>query len=610
MAKDTGKPDISGSRIEPYLMAVLARRFEAINREMTNTLLRTARSAVLNIARDFSCAITDGNARLVSVAEGLPVHTGTSHMIVEPVLELHGDSLRPGDCYFNNSAYYGGNHLADFTVTVPVFYKDRLMFFTNNRAHQADCGHPVPTTYSYWAKDVYEEGPHLPCVKIQQDYKDVDDIIRILKMNIRAPDVWYGDYLAQLGAVRIGERRIIELCEKYGVDVIMAFADDWQDYGRRRMIEAIGSLPKVTCEGEDWHDPVPGVAPEGIPVRAKVTVDPDEGYITVDLRDNIDNVPGGFNSTEATATALAMAGVFNVLDPTLPHNEGANKRIRVILREGACVGKPRFPAGTGVATTDLVDRLVNLITGLLTDAMGYPYGMAQSGTGMNCAPVVSGVDWRRGNRSYVNQMITGGGGRGGGGHHGADGWVTYSLPVVAGMMNFGSVEIHEQLYPIKYDVNEVAQDSAGVGQWDGGPGGVSIIGPRHDPATFVTVGDTVEFPVKGSLGGQEAPKALIQMYNVETPDDKQDVPPTGVHELQTYDRIYFWNGGGGGYGDPLDRDPELVRHRVREGWLSLERARDLYGVVVDTGPELYAVDLEATDKLRERMRMEKNGGRE
>lgn len=592
------------TRIEPYLMALLARRFEAINKEMTNTLLRTARSQVLSIAKDFSCAITDKDARMVSVAEGLPVHTGNSHMIAQPVLELHGKELKPGDCYFNNSGYYGGTHLADFTLAAPVFYKGKLVFFTVNRAHQADCGHPVPTTYSYFAKDIYEEGPHLPCVKIQEGYKDVEDIIRILKTNIRASDVWYGDYLAQLGAVRIGERRIIELCDKYGLDTIMEFADAWQEYGERRMIEAIKKLPKITAEGEDWHDPVPMVAEQGIPVRAKVSVDPDEGYITIDLRDNIDNVPGGLNSTEATATAMALAGIFNVLDPTLPHNEGAMSRVKILMREGACIGKPKFPAGIGVATTDLVDRLVNLISRILTEALGYPYGIAQGATGMNAAPVISGTDWRRGNRVYISQMIPlli----MGGGGHHGADGWVTYGIPVVSGMMISGSIEVLEQYYPIKYDVCQVATDTFGAGQWDGGPSMELAVGPRHDPCIVVSVSDTNKFPVKGVLGGEDSPLSLNQKFTIEKPEEKTDVPPTGPLMLAPNERIYYWKSGGAGYGDPLDRDPELVRHRVREGWTSLKKARDVYGVVLDTKPEKYAVDYEATKKLREQLKKEK-----
>ena len=593
-----------GMRIEPYLMTLLARRFEAINKEMTNTLLRTARSAVLNVARDFSCAVTDKDARLVSVAEGLPVHTGTSHMIAEPVLELHGHELKPGDCYFNNSGYYGGTHLADFTLAAPVFYKNKLVFFTVNRAHQADCGHPVPTTYSYFAKDIYEEGPHLPCVKIQQDYKDVEDIIRILKTNIRASDVWYGDYLAQLGAVRIGERRIIELCDKYGLDTIMAFADEWQEYGKRRMIEAIRKLPKITVEGEDWHDPVPMIAEEGIPVRAKVSVDPDEGYITIDLRDNIDNVPGGLNSTEATATAMALAGVFNVLDPTLPHNEGANSRVKILMREGAVIGKPKFPAGVGASTTNLVDRLLSLIARILTEALGYPHGIAQGAAGMNGAPVISGTDWRRGNKVYVNQMIPlll----MGGGGHYGADGWVTFGIPVVSGMMTSGSIEVLEQLYPIKYDMCQAVTDSFGAGQWDGGPSMELAVGPRHDPTIVVSVSDTNKFPVKGVLGGEDSPLSRNQKFNIEKPEEKTDVPPFGVLVLQPNERLYIWKSGGGGYGEPLERDPELVRHRVREEWVSLEHARDVYGVLLDTKPEKYAVDYEGTKKLREQLKKKK-----
>ena len=591
-------------RIDPLLMVVLSKRFEAISREMANTMLRTGRSGNINTAKDFSCGITDGQARMVCVDEGLPVHIGGAGLAAKYMTDVFHD-IRPGDCFINNSPYHGNNHNADHTLFAPVFYKGKHIFTTIARAHQADIGNHDPSAYVPFARDVYDEGAIIfPCVRIQQNYKDEQDIIRMAKVRIRAPEQWYGDYLAELGAVRTGEKRIMEMCDKYGLDVVLAFAEQWQEYGKRRMIEAIKKLPKITTEGEDWHDPVPMVAEQGIPVRAKVSVDPDEGYITIDLRDNIDNVPGGLNSTEATATATALAGIFNVLDPTLPHNEGSIGRVKILMREGACIGKPKFPAGVGVATTDLVDRLVNLISRILTEALGYPYGIAQGATGMNAAPVISGTDWRRGNKIYVNQMIPlli----MGAGGHHGADGWVTYGIPVVSGMMISGSIEVLEQLYPIKYDICEVATNSFGAGQWDGGPSMEVAVGPRHDPTIVVSVSDTNKFPVKGVLGGEDAPISLNQKFTIEKPEEKTDVPPTGPLMLAPNERIYYWKSGGAGYGDPLDRDPELVRHRVREGWTSLEKARDVYGVVLDTKPEKYVVDYEATKKLREQLKKEK-----
>jgi len=236
--------------LEPYLMVVLSRKFEAITRELNNTLLRTARSNVMATARDFSCSITDAKHRILCVAEGNTNHVVGSRLVAKAVTDLF-DDIRPGDCFLNNSPYYGNNHHADFTISAPIFYKGEHLFTANARAHQADCGNSQPTTYMPFSKDLYEEGAlDFPCVRVQRDYKDIKDIIRMCRQRIRVPDQWYGDYLAQIGAVRIGERRLIELCDKYGVDTIKAFIEQWQDYGERRMIEAISVLPRGTWKGE------------------------------------------------------------------------------------------------------------------------------------------------------------------------------------------------------------------------------------------------------------------------------------------------------------------------------------------------------------------------
>ena len=191
----------------------------------------------------------------------------------------------------NNSPYYGGNHHADYTITVPVFYDGELLFTVNARAHQADCGNAKPTTYYYSCRDLYEEGGlDFPSIRFQRNYKDVEDIIRMCRVRIRVPDQWYGDYLAQVGACRIGERRLIHLCDKYGVSTLKAFIEQWQDYGKRRMKEELAKFSRGTWQGETTHDPVPGVAEEGITIRLKMTIEPDDGYIELDFTESDDCV--------------------------------------------------------------------------------------------------------------------------------------------------------------------------------------------------------------------------------------------------------------------------------------------------------------------------------
>ena len=171
-------------KIEPFLMAILSGRFRAITKEMANTLMRSGRSTVLNTAKDFGCSITDEQCRVVSMAEGLPIQLAAVHLIPKAVIELFKDDIRPGDIFLNNSPYYGNIHHADYTICAPVFYDGELQFFVMNRAHQADTGAPIPTVFLPFAKTIYEEGLHFPCLRVQRDYEDISDIIRMIKYRI------------------------------------------------------------------------------------------------------------------------------------------------------------------------------------------------------------------------------------------------------------------------------------------------------------------------------------------------------------------------------------------------------------------------------------------
>lgn len=366
-----------GDRFDPALLAVLANRFDAIVREMTNTLLRTGRSAVVAVARDFSCSIVTAEDELLAAAEGLPVHVFGSHLQTASMRELQPD-LREGDAYLDNDPYVGNTHAADHTILVPVFIDGVHVFTAVAKAHQADCGNSVPSTYHPLARDVYEEGALIFSVtQVQRDYRDIDDIIRMCRRRFRVPEQWYGDYLAMLGAARIAERRLKEVAAKYGVDVLRAFVREWFDYSERRMIHAIRRLPAGTVVGKGGHDPF-GPVVDGIPLRAAVTVDPEEARISIDLRDNIDCLPVGINESRACSTNNAISGVLNVLENDIPVNSGAFRRIEVLLRDNCVVGVPVHPTSCSLATTNVADRLINIIQHSFSE-VGDGFGMAEGG---------------------------------------------------------------------------------------------------------------------------------------------------------------------------------------------------------------------------------------
>ncbi len=581
--------------LDQVVLAVLANRLDSIVREMTNTLFRTGRSAILNTAKDFSCSIVTADNQLLSSADGLPIHVLGGGRQTESMQEFHPD-LAPGDAYLHNDPYLGNTHTADHTILVPVFVGGQHIFTVAAKAHQADCGNSDPSTYMPFAKDVYQEGGlNFPCVRIQRNYEDVGDIIRMCRRRIRVPEVWYGDYLAALGAARIGERRLQALVERYGADTIATFVREWLDYSERRMTHAIKSLPAGKLEAEGRHDSLPGL-PNGVPVKVKVEVDPANGLVTVDLRDNIDCVAVGVNLSQTCATAGALIGVLNCIDPSVPRNEGSFRRIRILLKENCVVGIPKFPASTSMATSNVTNRLINATQrafSMLGDGYGLAEGAASMGAGFG---VVSGFDRRHGNEPYVNQMVIGN--NGGPGAPGCDGWVTYCMPDAAASVMVDSAEIIEQKYPLIIRSLRLVEDTGGAGRFRGGPAGEIVYGPLHDVMTVAYFAEMHEDPPKGTRGGREGCRS--QVSKIRQDGGEEPLPPIGLVELQPGEYIRGLESGGGGYGNPLERDPNRVRHDVLEGWITLPAARDTYGVVLKGKTEdgSLAVDGTATTALR------------
>jgi N-methylhydantoinase B len=583
------------SGLDQVVIAVLANRLDSIVREMTNTLFRTGRSAILNTAKDFSCSVVTADHQLLSSADGLPIHVLGGGRQTESMLEFHAD-LAEGDAYLHNDPYLGNTHTADHTILVPVFVDGTHLFTVAAKAHQADCGNSDPSTYMPFAKDVYQEGGlNFPCVRIQRRYEDVGDIIRMCRTRIRVPEVWYGDYLAALGAARIGERRLKTLVEKYGVDTIAAFVSNWLDYSERRMTHAIRALPAGRMAAGGRHDALPGL-PEGIPVNVIVHVKPDEGRIEVDLRDNIDCVPVGVNLSQTCATAGALIGVLNCIDATVPRNEGSFRRISVLLRENCVVGIPRFPASTSMATSNVTNRLINA-TQRAFSMLGAGYGLAEGAASMGVGfGVLSGTDRRRGGAPYVNQVVIGN--NGGPATPTCDGWVTYCMPDAAASTMVDSAEIIEQKYPVMIRSVRLVADTGGAGKFRGGPAGEIVYGPLHDAMTVAYFAEMHEDPPCGTLGGEAGQRSSAAKIGVD--GREEPLPPIGLVELQPGEWIRGLESGGGGYGSPLERDPERVRHDVLEGWVSAASARDTYGVVLAGSRESadVNVDAEATARLR------------
>ncbi|MSP82474.1 MAG: hydantoinase B/oxoprolinase family protein [Alphaproteobacteria bacterium] len=592
----SGRPRVKAQSFDPMLMAVLASRLEAIVREMSNTVMKASRSAAITNARDMSCALLTFDHRLICVEESMPIHTNSLEINTRAIADTY-DEIHEGDAYFNSSPYHGTTHHADMTLCVPVFCDGEPLFWAMSRSHHADTGAHVPTTMDANLKTVYEEGLHLPNMRFQENFADREDLIRMCRHNIRVSNVWYGDYRAQVGGCRVAERRLKELVERHGLGTIKDFIEAWIDYGRRRAIAAIRQMPSGTITYRTVHDPIPGIAPDGIPITAKVTIDAKKGEVTVDLRDNPDCVDGGVNLSETCSTAACRIGVFYNLDPSVPHNQGSADRIKVRLRDGCVVGRPRYPVGTSNATMGVNDRLINAVQCSFTK-LGEPYGMAEGGTEFGAfMGVISGVDHRRGTpHDYINMVFFGL--SGGPANHGHDGWVTYEAPNGGGVLKLDSVEMDEAMYPFLVNGRNIAPDSMGAGRWNGAPSTEGAYESLSGDMAVAYCSDGDVNPAQGVLGGLAGRPVLNRKMSRN--GHVELLPSFHIETCKPGERMMFRTCAGGGYGKPGQRDPERVAHDVNRRWLSVERAIETYRVALRLAANGidYVVDPERTATLR------------
>ena len=581
-------------KLDGVQLAILNNRLEGVARKMANTLMRTGRSGVLNIARDFSCCILTADCELLVANEALPIHTLSGPDIMARAMKTFHPHLKRGDAFLNNSPYHGCSHAADHTLLVPVMDEDgRHRFTVLCKAHQADIGNSIPTTYHGTAKDVYEEGALIfPAVKVQENHEINQDFVRMCRMRIRVPEQWWGDFLAMVGSARIGEQEILALAAEVGWDTLDLFARDMFDYSERQMIDAVRAMPAGEARRSSTHDAIPGTPAEGVPVNVVVRIDSAAARISVDLTDNIDCIPCGLNLSEACARTSAMVGVFNSIEHSVPKNAGSFRRLDIKLRENCVVGIPLHPVSTSVATTNVADRVSNSVQSAIAD-IAPGHGLAECGAlSPPAAGVISGTN--AAGVAFVNQIFLGM--TGGAAAPTADAWMTICHVGNGGLCNLDSIELDELRQPLQVYSRRLIPDSEGAGTYRGAPSLEVEFGPVGCDMSVAYVSDGADNPPKGVRLGREGGAA--SQYLIKRNGEKQRLKAYGQVPLRDGERILSISCGGGGYGDPIQRDPRSVRDDVMEGRIGLARARDVYGVVLTNSQD---IDAAATTAQRGRI---------
>jgi N-methylhydantoinase B len=585
---DVPRMEVKRDVLDPVTFAVLGGALFSVCQEMDITLRNTSLSPIINIGKDFSCAIFTSDAQLVAQACNCPGHVGSMHYAVLSCISAFGfENLAEGDVYMLNDPYQGGTHLPDITLLTPVFYQNQLVMFAGNRAHHSDVGGSCAGSFPL-SSSIFEEGVRIPPVKFYDRGVKVPSVLSILLANVRTPEEVEGDIEAQLAANQAGVRGIARLMGKYGRDVVLSAILEYMDHSERAFRTSL-NIPEGSYCAEDWIDG-DGRKEGARKIRANVVVKGSDVF--VDFTGTEAQADGPINSIFPTTASMVVAALLALTDPTIMPNHGFYRPIHVKAPSGTLVN-PNFPA-PAVGFPDVCNRIVEVIMEALTPVIPERVIAATSGTTTNC--FFGGIHPASG-QPYVWYNINSQGGWGG--RKGADGWHNVCFIEANGWDI--PAETIEYRYPWRVLSYKLRDEDSGAGQFRGGKGNYIALTPLGHDVQFAINGDRAVTLPYGIFGGKPGIGGSCTIYR-KNGEIKRVAPRMLKADrlvLRQGDIIIIKAPNGGGYGNPLDRTIEAVRADLLDGFVSRGSARRDYGVVFRAGSD--EVDINATSGLRARM---------
>jgi N-methylhydantoinase B len=572
-----------GIGMDPILFSVLMRRLEGIAQEMSMVLEASSWTSIIALCHDFSCVIYDKEARQVCMYDALPAHTTSMQLVIQEITRTFGPDIHEGDVIMTNDPYRGNTHIGDIVCATPVFVDGCHLFWSASKAHHMDVGAFIPSSCTASSENVYQEGITIPPVKIVARGERRADVIDFFLSNVRYRELVDGDLLAQMGSIETGRKRLTELCVEFGTEVILGYVDEVLAYADRRMGEAIAAMPDGTYHGEGWVD-TDGFQTTDIPIKAAVTIAGDRAI--VDFDGCGPQAKGGMNGTQATTLSAGVIPFLLMVDPDIPHNEGCVSHIEVRSTEGT-IANPRYPASSSCATIVPAAMLHDAVNKAMASAIPelVPAGTGRCGN----VPVFSGVDPRSGAEWA---MMVFNNSQGSGATAQAEGWPLIESPAAAGGQKSLAIEQMELLYPVLIERMEVEPEAQGFGRHNGGCGVRMVVAPIGTEMDCITFGDGCANPPHGVLGGT-AGIGGGQYVEDRAGGPRRFISASGYVTIADGQAWVGVATGGGGYGDPAQRDPEQVRRDARDGLISRATAAEVFGVVLsdDEDPVL---DVQAT----------------
>ena len=557
-------------KIDKVLVSILKRRFKAITDEMSIALEKTTRSPILCEAKDFVTGLYDRYGNMLEQTENLPILAFSLAPVCKYIIDYFGDEIYPGDVIFHNDVFSLGNQNNDVAVYKPIFYKDKLVGWSACKGHQADIGGCVQGGYNPNATEVWQEALRIPPVKVYEKGKLRKDVWNLIFANIRLPIV-AEDMKAEIGSCVVGERRFIEIIERYGEDIFEAHKEFLFDSTEKMMKSEIREIPNGVYTGEStvfFDGKIPGSK-----YKIKVTITVEDENITFDYTGTDPQTNGFVNGTYTSSASATILTFLQMVNPDMPHNQGMIRPINIIIPEGTILNA-KYPAATTYGN-HLCPNNADAIMRALSKAI--PDRVTAEWNELLCS-LTTGIDPRK-NEPYVDICFMGLKG-GSGAIKGCDGYDHIGMIDASGGVLDQDYEMFEQQTPHLLLLHEYWTDSAGAGKWRGGLGVETKFVIGSDNTKLVTFGDGDVEPAFGAHGGKEGTLNKIELiypdgkvYRTTTKDLLENVPKGTIYFQQA--------GGGGGYGNPSERPASKVIKDVRNGVVSIEKAKEDYEVIIN-----------------------------
>ena len=555
------------SQIDPILLSVYANTFKSITDEMSIVVEKSTRSPILCEAKDFVTGLYDAQGNMLEQTENLPILAFSLAPVCRYLLEYFGDEIYEGDVIFHNDVFSYGNQNNDVAVFRPIFFEGVLTAWTAVKGHQADIGGNVQGGYNPNATEVWQEALRIPPVKVYEKGKLRQDVWDLIFANIRLEIVQH-DMKAQMGACKVGERRVLELLKKYGRESYQAHKFALFEATQKMMEAEILQIPNGSYSGEgmvyyDGHH-------EGseFTIRVKITVE--DKRISFDYSETDAQTNGFVNGTYTSSASATLLTFLQMVNPDIPHNEGMVRPISISIPEGNLLNAS-YPKATTFGN-HLCPPNADAIIRALSEVI--PERVTAGWNNLLCS-LTTGTDAEK-NEHYVDIGFMGLKG-GSGAMRGTDGYDHIGMIDASGGLLDQDYEMFEQQTPHRLLKHEYVTDSAGAGEWRGGLGVETDFMIGSEETQVVIFGDGDFEPAFGLFGGHDS---ILNTIELTYPDGRKVVPKNkdlilGVPKGTHYHQIA---GGGGGYGKPENRDREKLKAEVRNGVISPESARRVYGV--------------------------------